>query len=83
MSVEYQIHQLPNRVEAAAELHWYAGCGYYKVNVVGFGADEASAVKSAGLMLGQARAAIHVASIGSELIHRVPATPTENAQGAG
>lgn len=77
MNLQYQIEKVKDRIEAAAELHWYAGNGYYKIDAVGFGQTEEEAKKVAGLMLGQARAALHVALIDSSRC--VPETPTENA----
>lgn len=77
MNLEYKIQKLPQRFEAAAELHWYASNGYYKIDAVGFGDTEEEAKKTASLMLGQARAALHVALIDS-VPHRVPEA-TENA----
>ena len=79
MSMTYAVTKIPGRrYEAATELHWYAHSGSYKIDVVGFGFTEADAIKSASLMLGQARAALHVAMI-DIVPNRVPETPTENA----
>jgi hypothetical protein len=78
LNMQYEITKLPTRFEAEAVLHWYAGDGYYRVNAVGFGATVEDAKKTASLMLGQARAALHVALIG-DCTHRVPAeTSTED-----
>lgn len=81
MSLAYTINKIPGRrYEALAELHWYAHSGSYKINVVGFGFTADDAIKSADLLAGQARAALHVATI--ECVHRVHETPTENANGS-
>lgn len=73
--MEFKFHETEERVEASTELHWYAQNGYYKINVAGFGVTEAEAIKSASLLLGQARAALHVATL-----NRVPET-TERPAG--
>lgn len=75
--ITYQIHTTPQRVEAAAEMHWYAQGGYYRIDAVGFGQTEQEAKASAESMLGQARAALNVAMI--SVPNRVPATVPENA----
>jgi hypothetical protein len=76
MTIQYEVTQISRkRIEARAELSWYALAGYYKVSIVGFGPTEDEARQSAELMLGQARAALHAATVQD----RVPETPTENA----
>ena len=78
MTVSYQITKLPGCIEAAATLQWYATAGSYRISVIGTGKTEDEARTTASLMLGQARAALHVAMI--EGVHRVPeATETTGA----
>lgn len=72
MKLDYKITKPKGgeRVIADAELHWYAADGHYKIEASGYGVTEEAAKKQASLMLGQARAALHVAMIDSN--HRVP-----------
>lgn len=53
--------------EASLVLDWYAGIGSYRIKIHGYGVSDEEAEKSARLLLGQAKAALTVASI-----HRVP-----------
>lgn len=79
MKMDYEVTKLAGgRIEAAAELHWYAEAGSYKIRATGLGKTEEEAKKAASLMLGQARAALHVAMI-EGVPNRVPETQSEGA----
>lgn len=73
MNMDYKITKLRDFIEAEAKLKWYASSGYYKIEVIGIGKTEEEAKKTASLMLGQARAALHVAMINTPA-HESPAT---------
>ena len=48
--------------EASISLKWYAAIGAYEIKVFGLGTSKDEAAKSAMLMLGQAKAALSVAT---------------------
>lgn len=73
LNMQYEVTRLPTYIEAEAKLHWYAECGHYKIVATGKGQTVEEAKKNASLMLGQARAALHVALIGS-VSHETVAT---------
>jgi hypothetical protein len=56
--------------EASISLKWYAVIGSYKIEVCGVGTSKDEAAKSAILMLGQAKAALTVATtVRASLLH--------------
>lgn len=56
--------------EASISLKWYAAIGNYNIKIYGVGTSKEEAAKSAMLMLGQAKAALTVATVGREMVHR-------------
>jgi hypothetical protein len=78
MTLEVQFHRVKGRVEASAELHWYAQAGFWRVNILGFGKNQAQAKAAAEDMARQARTALQIATI-DDSVNRVPETRTEGA----
>jgi hypothetical protein len=55
-------------VEAEAKLTWYTDIGYYRIQVCGYGVDNEAAEANAKLLMGQARAALVIATQVEEVL---------------